>query len=802
MDLQSPDFIPDNQFQPDAQPQQDAQAAPQSAGASGDFIPDNQFQPDDEKYGGTGQQVITGLEGAAQGLAGPLATWGEKKLGVDPQDIRGRAAANPWTHGISEAAGFGAGMYFGTGEAALLAKASEGVAGLAGLGEAASLGGKLAKGALTAGTEMGLFQAGDETSKYLLDDPNQTVGSALTNVGLSTLLGGVTGPAFSGLGMAAGKILDTPELKNFMDRLAFRKANADPADMIKYEADKVVNTFKDMNDEITGPTGMKSQAIEKLLPEAVTPKISNQAADIFAKAQDVLSEMKDKKVPDRLINDFNYDLQNFLSKATDANGSPKTFFDSMNEFKQNLQDYSKGKWGEEVLPRYHEAYNFVNATKSLSREVRLALEDSNVWGGAADLQKELNASWTKSLPAYKQFRGKFMNKIGNDYEISGDKFNSFLNQSGRATSATDRQKMMGNFIDAMDNHFKTVDKIYQSAGVENPFSDVGMSALKDSIEKKSVGARLADMWHERIGSSALGNLAGGALGELVLPGFGGAFLGKEVLGPAFGRLIQPLLEKYPNADLTAFRNVYSLFRQSEKGQKNLVNASKALFESGKTIPSQFMPTPEQKEALNKKAEYYGDNYANMAKIPGSVGNILPNHSTAIAQVTSNAVNYINANRPNPGKGLPFDKDTQVTPQQKADFDKILGIAQQPLSVLAKVKNGTLLPSDVQHLSKMYPDLMQEMTKGVMSQVADQMQKGQTIPYEMRQSLSLLFGQPLDSNLTPASIQAAQAVFAGQKMQQQGQMQQKQKRGNTSKMGKMADSHYTDTQAAASRRTES
>jgi hypothetical protein len=174
-----PDAIHVDQFHADSPEQSEA-------------IPVDQFESHDDHYGSTGQQIKAGIEGAAKGIAGPLATFAETKLlGVKPEDIEGRAEANPWTHGLSEAAGFGVGALTGTGEAALLGRAGEAAAGAIGLGEAATTGAKLAKAAATGATEMGLFQAGDDASKWLLNAP-QTPGSVVSDVGLSALLGGVT----------------------------------------------------------------------------------------------------------------------------------------------------------------------------------------------------------------------------------------------------------------------------------------------------------------------------------------------------------------------------------------------------------------------------------------------------------------------------------------------------------------------------------------------------------------------------------------------------------------------------------
>ena len=330
----------DNAQQPisSGEPSWDQLSANPPGQAPSDQTPSwDELQTSDEKYGGTGQQILAGVEGAAQGLAGPAATIAEKALGVKSEDILGRAEANPWTHGLAEAGGFGAGAFFGTGEAALLGKAGELAAHAAGLGETATTGAKLAKGAVTAATEMGLFQAGDETSKWVLNAP-QTPGSVVANIGLSALLGGVTGPAFTGLGIAANKALNSTALKEFGDRLAFRKANIDPQEMARNEAEQVVNTFHSMNDELGGPTGLKAQAIQRLLPEEVTPQIQKQIQEISNKSSEAINQMIKDDVPTRYITKFQNDANKMMEVVTDPGASVSDHFDALNDFKRGLQD--------------------------------------------------------------------------------------------------------------------------------------------------------------------------------------------------------------------------------------------------------------------------------------------------------------------------------------------------------------------------------------------------------------------------------------------------------------------------------
>lgn len=165
-------------------------------------VPEDQFQSEDEAYGTPGQQVKSFLEGAAQGVAGPLATIAEKNiLKVKPEDILGRERVNPIPHGVGEAVGLTGGALTGVGEAAVMTKAGEAATALAGLGkltEGASLGYKVGSSAVQQAAEMAVMSAGDETSKMILHDPNTSAQSAIANVGLSAALGGAGGAFITG----------------------------------------------------------------------------------------------------------------------------------------------------------------------------------------------------------------------------------------------------------------------------------------------------------------------------------------------------------------------------------------------------------------------------------------------------------------------------------------------------------------------------------------------------------------------------------------------------------------------------
>lgn len=196
--------------------QDSAPAQPQKANEGFDFsgLDSNGGQPtpdksgfdfsglhnNDDKYSSIGQQIGTGLEGAAQGVLGPLATAGEtalSKIGFDslsPEEQLNRRQANPNEFLAGETAGLVGGAYTGIGEAGLLAR------GLGEIPEGVSVLSKIGSMALKGAISSGLIQGSDEISKTLLGagDPTAAVSNVLTNGALGLLTGGIFGAAGQG----------------------------------------------------------------------------------------------------------------------------------------------------------------------------------------------------------------------------------------------------------------------------------------------------------------------------------------------------------------------------------------------------------------------------------------------------------------------------------------------------------------------------------------------------------------------------------------------------------------------------
>lgn len=774
------------QQQAPTQPQQAPESPSNEAPKSFDDIQDVSAQ-----YSTPLEMAKTAAEGASQGILGGVAPYLETKTGIStPEKIKARAETNPGIHTAGEIGGFGAGALTDFGLPAVLGAVGEGAAHVAGLGEAATVGQKLASGAVKAATEMGLYQANDEATKAILDAPN-TMGTMVSNVGLSTALGSVLGPVGAGAGMLAKSVIDQPLLRDFADRLAFRSSNPDPNEMIGHELNNAYTTFNNMGSEVGGVNGLKAQALQKLMPQ-MNDTIANQSSEINSRLENAVKDLTESKDPH--ANLLQRELSKYQSAVANPEAQPYDIFNAGQDLKRQLQEW--GKFNKNIVPLAERPFR--DSAKELAFNLRTSLEDPKVWGdGVASLQKDLNAAWTKAIPAVKDVESKFFTKVGGELTLDPAKLNTYMNQNGKATSSTIRQQMMGKFVDSMSQFSKAVDSIYSKIGSDNPFSEVGTSALQESLNAPSAGSKLADMWHDKLGASTLGNAVGAFAGESVAPGFGGLYLGKEVLGPAFSSIIKPLLDKYPNIDVKAFNQALAVAKNMAAGTAKLSKASGAVFKSGaSTLPTHFIPQVAQLEKLDKKAEKLNGSVEGMSNIAGSTGTYLPQHAQNISAGVGNTIAYINQQRPSPQKASQLDTPPPITQAQKTAFNKTLTIAEQPLTVLQHVKDGTITPKDIVDLKTMYPDYYGKMSQQLMQDLTNKMHSGEPIPYNTRMGVSLFLGQPLDSTMTPQAIQSAQPQ---PKAPQQGGKPAGSTKKGTTNLGKSNKSYMTPGQSAESDR---
>lgn len=306
------------------------------------------MQDDGDKYSTTMQQVKAGLEGAAQGVLGPVAPQIEKEsLGVDPAAIRGRAEANPGIHSGSEIAGFTGSMLTGVGEAALLGEVGKGAkiaAGLGDVGEAASLGQRAAAGAISQAAEMATLSAGDEVSKMIVQDPDASAETAMANIGLSAALGGIAGGVFSGAVSPLWKATMGPKLD-----AALKGIHTDAAsDIVKATPDGTIRPI--VRNGLSTMFGVPKEAIDDYLANHSAIQSAPDFSNVYEHAMDHVGKISDE-----------------LEESKIAHGEAKEAFRDLQE---SMESDLKLKGADAAQAKVMSGYAFKDATTKLADDIQ------------------------------------------------------------------------------------------------------------------------------------------------------------------------------------------------------------------------------------------------------------------------------------------------------------------------------------------------------------------------------------------------------------------------------------------------
>lgn len=744
------------------------------------------------KYGTTEQQVKAGLEGVAKGIAGPLATLAETKgLGVSPEDIAGREEANPATHLGGEALGFVAGAALPVSQIKALGMAGEAGAAAMGLEGAVGTAAKL-------GIENALYTIGDETSKAITNNP-ASIQSAAMHVGLSGLLG-------AGLGFGIGKVGELwkakvgPEADQFVQDFSGRlKAHAEgalpTADMVHSELANEFHAVESAKSDLRGLEGLKSHEIAQLLPQEVNPQMVQQANNVLKETEALLSKAEAEpgiyqgsRLP--ALRDYGARLATTLA---DPELTGQGLFTALDDFKKGLG--SLKKWditmGETDKPA-------ASLMGDLYHAVRTSLEDPAVWGKAGERQAAINKLWTEHIPASKDFARTFTENVAGEQVISPTKVNTLLNGLGKP-NAEIRLEKLSNYLEANNKLYKELDQIHSNLGIDNPYKRPELTTIKGVLRNLTPGMKAADFVQKQASNAAaealgsgLGAVAGhmsGVPGGEYMGGLFGHYAIKPFLRTLMPSLIQPLLKV--GASGAGLKAALEGASAIAKGESLLASSAKALFEVGSSAEMrELVPDKAQIDKLEKSLLSVREKPESITNAGGALSHYMPEHATVLASTAQNAINYLHTQEPQETRAGVLDRVVPPSPMAEATYRAALEIAESPLSVLWRVKSGTLRPEHVTHLQNLYPALLPSITQSVTSAMVTALSKDGVVPFKLRGSLSTLLGQPMDSTFSQPSMAAAQATFTPPQPPQGGPGMKK----STKTLSKSAELHQTPSEA--------
>lgn len=228
------------------------------------------------------------------------------------------------------------------------------------------------------------------------------------------------------------------------------------------------------------------------------------------------------------------------------------------------------------------------------------------------------------------------------------------------------------------------------------------------------------------------------------------------------------------------RPIQEFVEHSKKGKNKTGNHVSGMFD--KNSPDL---DGHDVEGLKKHIDDLHMNPEKILQVGGSLSGAMPLHSGMIAAKAANATSYLSALKPKGNQLAPLDKITPPSKIDEMNYHRQAEIAEQPLSVLNRVKNGTVSPSDIQTLQTLYPAIHQSIMNKTFEKVADAKQSGVLLPHKQRMGLSSLMG-PLDFTQTPQASQAIIQSAAGNTASQSQGNQKKQKSGATAATLKQMD----------------
>lgn len=384
--------------------------------------------------------------------------------------------------------------------------------------------------------------------------------------------------------------------------------------------------------------------------------------------------------------------------------------------------------------------------------------------------------------------GKGLQKVADSKfgEFLGD-FRNRLAQHVEPASYTSR--INPDYIKPFSPAFKDAEMFIKGEEVPKP---------PMSTENLSLGEKAADAFMK---SKLTGEGVGAALGHSTGIPLGG-WLGARTLGPTLDAVIKPIIRGMVNPE--SFLVANKLTDSYLTGVASMVKAAKAVFNPAmEVLPGALATTKENRDSIRDALKTFQDDPHSILKAGGTLESSMPDHNVAVGQLMGQAVQHLTSIQPKPSGGKsPLDSEIAPTKGQQSMFDRSLNIANQPLTVLQHIKDGTLMSNDLKTFMAVSPALHQPLSSALVKQMIEHKAKGEPIPYRTRAGLSLFMGQPMDSTMSPMALQSVQNGFhPPQPVNQAQKGSKKPPQSGLNKLSQISSQTQTAEQSREARRNK-
>lgn len=740
----------------------------------------------EEKYGGVGGQIASGLTGLASGATLGLSNVALTKTGLmKPETLKGLQEENPVSYGLGELGSVlvpgGAIEQVGKVGKAIY-EGAQGYKAIKNLGAV----GKIGSQALGSAVEGAAFSGIDNSlNEYALGDPDLNAEKVMSHMGYGAMFGGALGgilktasigapPALQagkeGLSWIKNKIMGqgegeqslatkgldfiSPEGK-LSDAFANRAKNLDKnqqEELIRNTTDQL-NTVK--NNFSTAQKDLNATlrpAERNALIETADPK------KVGVATQDVIDQMNQqmemmKAAPGEFSNDAVSKLDRWHTQLANGlkNQSPSDRMELLKDIKQGLQ-----KWG----------YGFQSETKAatqsvmqgLSKHIGDILHDPDIFGmaGASEAAHDsLLHEVYKFIPPgrpkealAKDFKKAFLN-INGDFDPT--KVKKFLAKGG--PEGDQSREMLDSWFQLQQKLPEHFENTY--ANVPNDLWDkTKLDGVMDTLGKTKGNLEEAQSQYQ----DSLQNAKGSKLGmrDLLLGGLGASH---PALGAAaFAADIASRPIEYINKLAEVERILGKSADALEKGAKSVFDPSlKAIGKMKGILTKKYNETDvdahqhfkDSLSQLNNNPPYLIDKlHASTSKM----NDVAPNMAQSVQATMIRANQFLQSKMSEfPESTNPFEDKFVPSKADLSRFDHYMNLIENPMLAFDHVEKGTITPDTVETLTAVYPKLYQEMKSSLLNEATDRLARKETVPFKLKQSMSMFLGQPLDASFSPQSI---------------------------------------------------
>jgi hypothetical protein len=445
------------------------------------------------------------------------------------------------------------------------------------------------------------------------------------------------------------------------------------------------------------------------------------------------------------------------------------------------------------------AYASLEAGEQLYKRLMEPLQDPAIWGErAAEAQRRYNQKWVAYLEDIKR---RPEHRFSESWETTDweqktvarpDGFRSYIDDLGSTKNDMDEPWLMKQIEtrQALMDEAEILYDLPEATQIKVANAHKAMKRFQElhADIKKTVGVQNQLKALEQA-SAATGFSAGLGL-------VGGAVLGGPLLaaaGAAAGAVLNPgrIVRQLATLDRLSIGLNEKIGMAVERYAEKFSNAASKTATKGKRFVAPLSigalheisfdhDRPPQtdkdkvkafKTRLNELSSFVTQPQVAGSKLEKTVETIsavAPKLAQTIQMKTMEAAQYLLAKAPksNAAPTL-FGKDWEPSATEIASFERTVRAVDNPMSIIKDMENGNLSAEAVEAVKTLYPKIYNRMVDAVIDNI-DKFRE--SLPYEQRLQLSILFGAPVDPTMEPsfvAGIQTAMAAVKPVEIQPQG-----------------------------------